>query len=171
MSAVSKLSLSRTGTPCSGPRAPLVRRSASSACASMTAFGFSRITALIAGPCLSYAAMRARYMFTSCSDVIVPEFRAASVSLMVASIKRNGTTGVATPATVPWPWATSGSVNAAASAATPAAMVRLRIRTRAAGGASLLESIAHPFVKNTRFFVRRLYLQSVGAGRSLSGRR
>jgi len=59
-SPVAMLSFSSTGTPCSGPRAPRVRRSLSSAAAIASASGFSSITARIAGPRRSSAWMRPR---------------------------------------------------------------------------------------------------------------
>ena len=58
-SAVSMLSLIRTGTPCSGPRAPLALRSWSSACAMARASGLSSITLLTAGPRRSISPIRA----------------------------------------------------------------------------------------------------------------
>src|ERR1035438_3090977 len=60
-SAVSLLSLIRTGMPCKGPRGPLALRSASRAAAMDRASGLSSITELSAGPRLSMAAMRSRY--------------------------------------------------------------------------------------------------------------
>ena len=59
-SAVSNRSLSTTGTPCSGLRGPVSRRSASSARAVSSAAGFSVMTELMRGPCLSYASILAR---------------------------------------------------------------------------------------------------------------
>ncbi len=52
-SNVSKLSLSRIGTPWIGDLGPFVLRSLSSARACSSAFGFSVMTALMLGPCLS----------------------------------------------------------------------------------------------------------------------
>ena len=60
LSAVSMLSLIRTGMPCSGPRTLPALRSASSASAMASASGFSSMTALTAGPFLSIASMRER---------------------------------------------------------------------------------------------------------------
>src|SRR5882757_4991150 len=73
--------------PCNGDRGPLALRSASRARAVSNAFGLSVMTALIFGPCLSYAAMRARYRRTSFSDVSVPALNAASKSAIVATSK------------------------------------------------------------------------------------
>jgi hypothetical protein len=68
-SAVSMLSLISTGIPCSGPRAPLALRSASSESAIASASGFSSITARSAGPCSSMAWILATYSSTSWRDV------------------------------------------------------------------------------------------------------
>jgi hypothetical protein len=53
MSLVSKLSLSTTGTPCSGPRSLPALRSASSALASVSALSLSRMMELSLGPASS----------------------------------------------------------------------------------------------------------------------
>ncbi len=60
-SAVPTLSLTSTGTPCSGPRGPFDRRSASSASAMESASGFSSTIARRFAPFWSLASMRARY--------------------------------------------------------------------------------------------------------------
>src|SRR5262249_18256487 len=57
-SAVSMLSLTRTGMPCSGPRGPLDLRSASSASAILSTSGFNSMMECRAGPCLSVPAIR-----------------------------------------------------------------------------------------------------------------
>src|SRR6266851_8267237 len=63
-SAVSMLSLIRTGIPCIGPRGPLDLRSRSSASAMEGASGLSSSTLLIVGPCLSMSSMRWEYFST-----------------------------------------------------------------------------------------------------------
>ena len=63
-SAVAILSFSRIGMPCSGPRGPLLLRSASSRSAIVNASGFVSITLRSAGPCRSIASIRARYFWT-----------------------------------------------------------------------------------------------------------
>ena len=60
-SFVSKLSFTIIGTQCSGPVSPSFAKRLSSESAMASASGFSVMSALMAGPCLSYAAMRARY--------------------------------------------------------------------------------------------------------------
>ena len=60
-SAVSMLSLMRIGMPCSGPRGPLLLRSASSASAIASASGLSSMMLRSAGPRRSSASIRARY--------------------------------------------------------------------------------------------------------------
>src|SRR2546430_16351775 len=60
-SAVSKLSLMSTGTPCSGPRGPLALRSRSRAAAMASASGLISITVFSAGPFLSSRSIRFRY--------------------------------------------------------------------------------------------------------------
>jgi hypothetical protein len=59
-SCVPTLSFSRIGTPCSGPRGPLARRSASSASAMDSASGFVSITLRNVGPLRSSRSMRSR---------------------------------------------------------------------------------------------------------------
>src|SRR5439155_6870136 len=60
-SAVATLSLISTGIPCSGPRDPCARRSASRLSAMASASGFVSSTARSAGPRRSSASIRARY--------------------------------------------------------------------------------------------------------------
>ena len=60
MPAASRLSLTITGMPCSGPRTWPAARSASSAAASSSAFGLSVRTALIDGPSVLVSAIRCR---------------------------------------------------------------------------------------------------------------
>src|SRR5580692_8479657 len=76
-----------TGMPWSGDLGPFALRSLSSALAVSNALGLRVMTALMAGPCLSYAAIRRRYIFTSFSEVRVPLSKAASMSAMVAPAK------------------------------------------------------------------------------------
>jgi hypothetical protein len=59
-SAVSMLSFTSTGTPCSGPRTRPAARSRSRSAAIATASGFTSMTALRAGPRRSTSSMRAR---------------------------------------------------------------------------------------------------------------
>ena len=95
--ATSKLSLTTTGMPCSGPRAPDAARSRSSASASSSARPLSAIIAFSAGPRSSYAAMRARYCVTIWRDVTRPSSIAACSSGMVFSRTSNGGGAVAAP--------------------------------------------------------------------------
>ncbi len=60
MPAVSMLSFTATGMPCSVPLEPEAARSASRAAASSRAAGLTTMKAFRAGPARSYAAMRAR---------------------------------------------------------------------------------------------------------------
>ncbi len=69
-SAVSMLSLIRTGMPCSGPRSLPVLRSASRARASSAARGLRLKT--LCSPLRSIVSMRFRYVATSASDVVRP---------------------------------------------------------------------------------------------------
>ncbi len=59
-SRVATLSLTSTGMPCNGPRAPLALRSASSAVACARASGLVSSTAWRPGPCRSSCSIRAR---------------------------------------------------------------------------------------------------------------
>src|SRR5215472_1344637 len=86
-SAVSMLSLIRTGMPCIGPRAPLALRS-----------GSSSITALTAGPCLSISLILAVYLSTSERAVNLPEFMPSCNSVMVISSSSKGFTSATTDA-------------------------------------------------------------------------
>jgi hypothetical protein len=133
--------------PCSGPRGPFLRRSLSSARASFIALGLSRITALMAGPLLSYASMRSRYICTRSCDVMVPDASAACVSRMLASMNRNGTSPVCFAATtVVAPCHTTEPVVAATKANANAKLRSLARRTGTgglAGIASLLVSGNH----------------------------
>jgi len=67
MSTVWTLSLSTMGMPCSGPRMYPCARSTSRSCATAIADG---LTVIIAFSVPSYAAMRSRYSFTSCFELI-----------------------------------------------------------------------------------------------------
>src|SRR5712692_2958723 len=89
-SPVSRLSLSRIGTPCRRPRGPLALRSLSSARAIASASGLISITALSAGPLRSISAMRWRYFFVSEAAVSWPDFIAAWRSEIVASSNTTG---------------------------------------------------------------------------------
>ncbi len=73
LSAVSMLSFSRTGIPCSGPRGPFALRSASSASAIASASGFVSITERSAGPLRSSASIRSRYACVSRRAVSFPD--------------------------------------------------------------------------------------------------
>ncbi len=81
-SAVSMLSFTSTGTPCSAPRGPRAARSASSARASSAALGFSASTACSAGPARSRAATRSRAADVAASADRLPS-RSASASAAV----------------------------------------------------------------------------------------
>ena len=108
--ATSKLSLTTTGMPCSGPRGPDAARSRSSASASSNARPLSEIIAFSAGPRSSYAAMRARYCATICREVTRPSSIAACSSGMVLSRTSNGGgEGEASPAGLPHPAAATAS--------------------------------------------------------------
>src|SRR5215469_16498735 len=65
MSTVLKLSLTITGTQCSGPAKLDCAYLASRASATARAFGLTMMIALRAGPFLSYASMRSIYNWTS----------------------------------------------------------------------------------------------------------
>ena len=84
-SAVSMLSLIRTGIPCSGPRTCFPPRSLSSASAMARASGLTSITLLIVGPCLSISSMRARYLSVIDRALNFPEVMPACKSAMVIS--------------------------------------------------------------------------------------
>src|SRR5580692_11568525 len=87
-SAVSILSLIRTGMPCMGPRARL--RSLSRASAIARASGLTSITLLMAGPCLSISSIRARYFSVIERALNFPEANPACRSAMVISSNSNG---------------------------------------------------------------------------------
>src|SRR3954453_21955021 len=74
-SAVSMLSFSRTGTPCSGPRGPFARYSASSERAIAVASGFISMTDRSAGPRWSSCSMRRWYSSAMLWTVCEPCFR------------------------------------------------------------------------------------------------
>ena len=82
---VSKLSFTATGMHCNGFVIPARAISASIARASSSAFEFTVMMALIAGPFLSYASMRSRYFCTSCGHVIRRDANARWMSAIVAS--------------------------------------------------------------------------------------
>src|SRR5215469_9350859 len=85
MSAVLKLSLTMRGTQCRGPTKPDRANLASSASAAGKTFGLIMMIALSAGPFLSYAAMRSRYIWTSWRHVTCRASSAARMSAIVAS--------------------------------------------------------------------------------------
>ena len=87
---VSKLSFTIAGTQWSGPVRPPWANRRSSASASFRASGFVMTMALSAGPCLSYAAIRARYASTSARHVSVFAAIAACTCAMVASTTGKG---------------------------------------------------------------------------------
>src|SRR6185369_1519181 len=89
-SFVSKLSFTIIGMQCSCPVSPSVRYRLSSESAIARAFGLIVTIALIAGPFLSYAAMRSRYMCTSDLQVSVFALSAACTCAIVVSSRRNG---------------------------------------------------------------------------------
>src|SRR5580698_7781166 len=94
-SAVSMLSLIRTGIPCMGPRTWLALRCWSSESAIARASGLISITLLMAGPCLSISSMRARYFSVMERVVNFPEAIPACRSAMVISSNSNGLTSAA----------------------------------------------------------------------------
>ena len=79
-SAESILSLSRIGTPCSGPLLTPCASNASSACASASALGLSASTAFSIGPASSTAAMRSRKACTTAADVVFFAAMSAAMS-------------------------------------------------------------------------------------------
>src|SRR5580704_4394977 len=91
-SAVSILSFSSTGMPCSGPRGPFSLRSLSSASAIARASGLVSITLLMAGPLLSIASIRPRYSSAIERAVYFPDFMPSCSSAMVISSSSNGFT-------------------------------------------------------------------------------
>ena len=90
------LSLSSTGTPCSGPRAPFCRRSRSSVAAISSASRLSSITERIADPRWSSARILRRYAAVSAADVSRPAAIAAPRSSIVLSRWRKRAPGVRT---------------------------------------------------------------------------
>src|SRR5215469_3213559 len=91
-SAVSMLSLIRTGMPCSGPRCPFALRSRSRASAIASASGLSSMMAFTEGPRLSMSSMRAVYFSTNEWAVCLPEFIPSCSSVTVVSSSSNGLT-------------------------------------------------------------------------------
>ena len=85
-SAVSMLSFTRTGMPCRGPRAPLERRSASSASATVRASGAISITDRSSGPARSRSSIRSRYASASVRAVSRPEAIRSCSSTIDASL-------------------------------------------------------------------------------------
>ena len=92
LSAVSMLSLISTGTPWRGPRGPFALRSRSSSSAIARASGFSSMTLLMAGPCLSISSMRAVYFSTSERAVNFPDFMPSCSSEIAISSSSNAFT-------------------------------------------------------------------------------
>ena len=123
-SCVSTLSFSSTGTPCSGPRAPFVFRSASSASAMASASGFVSRTLRSVGPLRSRRSMRSRQACTSDRAVRRPSAIAAWMDAMVASSTSKGASAAAAP-TRPSP------LQAAAPAAPICRNRRREVRARA----------------------------------------
>src|SRR4051812_40342226 len=89
-SAVSMLSLMRTGMPCSGPRAPFSLNSLSSDSAIEIASGFSSMMLFRRGPDLSISLIRSKYAWVNDCAVISPDFSRACRSVIVASSKAKG---------------------------------------------------------------------------------
>src|SRR5262249_43966343 len=79
-SPVSMLSLTKIGTPASGPGGRPALRSRSDRAAIARASGLISITALSLGPLRSIASMRARYSSTSRAEVHLPARRPAASS-------------------------------------------------------------------------------------------
>ncbi len=100
-SCVSMLSLMSTGMPCSGPRGPFAFRSLSRSLAIDSTSGFSSITELIAGPCLSISSMRSRYFFASECAVYFPDAIPACNSPTVSSSSSNAAGGGALKGELP----------------------------------------------------------------------
>ncbi len=100
MPAMSTLSLMSTGMPCIAPRTLPAFRSASSACASAIALGFSSITESSRCPPSSTLAMRSRYACVSASDVTAPDAirSRASVADSSTTSRRAGDAGPREPA-------------------------------------------------------------------------
>src|ERR1022692_3831610 len=138
LSAVSMLSLIRTGTPCSGPRGPFALRSSSSCPAMERASGFSSITLLIAGPCLSISSIREVYFSTRERAVNLPDFIPSCRSVIVNSssskdlIPEAGTSdSVSRAASRP-----GGESGANDAAALPTTVALRKVRRLAVGWAS-----------------------------------
>src|SRR5580692_7874817 len=89
-SAVSILSLIRTGIPCKGPRTCRSFRSWSRASAMARASGLTSMTPLSVGPCLSISSIRARYFSVIERAVNFPEAIPACRSAVVISSNSNG---------------------------------------------------------------------------------
>ena len=85
LSVVSTLSLMRTGMPCSGPRGPFSFLSLSRPSAIERASGFSSITLLSRGPCLSIAPIWAMYDSVIERAVYLPDFIPSARSPIVFS--------------------------------------------------------------------------------------
>ncbi len=120
--AVSMLSLSRTGTPRSGPRGRPSRPSRSRVSASAKASGFVSITDRRAGPRRSTTSTRARHCSTRARAVKRPESRPdRRASIPIAAISEGGIS--AGRGAGPGPWAA-----AAAPPASPARRNRRRLQ-------------------------------------------
>src|SRR6478609_5903088 len=118
---VSKLSLTIAGTQWSGPMGPPPANCRSSSSASASACGFARTMALMAGPRLSYAAIRARYCWTRPWQVRRRARSAAWTCAIVASSTRNVPAG-------PWRAAAGG---VATIAGKPPSATRTTTKARA----------------------------------------
>ena len=88
-SALSILSLSTTGMPCSGPRTCPSRRSSSSRSASLRASGFTSIMALSAGPLRSNSWIRFRYICVIECELSRPDLMASCSRVTVVSSSSN----------------------------------------------------------------------------------
>ena len=109
--ATSMLSLSRTGSPSSGPRTDPVRRAMSLTRASCNAFGFSDRTALSAGPRRFTAAMRSMYAFVSSTLEISRALSFASSAVAeVVSRSRSSAAEAGWAATANAPTAASAAI-------------------------------------------------------------
>ncbi len=100
-SAVSMLSLIRTGMPCRGPLAPFSLRSRSSSRAIVRASGFTSMTALSAAPLRSTASIRSRYRETMLSEVSRPASIDSCSPAIVASSSANTASGASFAADFP----------------------------------------------------------------------
>ena len=119
-SAVSMLSLIRTGMPCSGPRTPFSLNSLSSDSAIAIASGLNSMMLLSPGPDLSISLIRSRYACVNDCAEIPPDFICACKSVIAASSKGKGLTE---DASSEFAKARAGEAELSAAAAPPARAV------------------------------------------------